>query len=46
MADVLAVRDKYRAQSWAMAIQECKSSGLTNKEFCEQRSIYEKSFYY
>ena len=23
MADVLAVRDEYRAQNWAMVIQEC-----------------------
>ena len=23
MADVLAVRDKYQAQIWAMLIQEC-----------------------
>ena len=46
MADVLAVRDEYRAQTWAMLIQECKASGMTNKEFCEQRGISEKSFYY
>lgn len=46
MADVLAVRDEYRAQTWAMLIQESKTSGLTNKEFCEQRGISEKSFYY
>ena len=46
MSDVLAVRDEYRAQTWAMLIQECKTSGLTNKEFCEQRGISEKSFYY
>ena len=46
MADVLAVRDEYRAQTWAMLIQESKASGLTNKEFCEQRGISEKSFYY
>ena len=46
MADVLAVRDEYRAQTWAMLIQESRTSGLTNKEFCEQRGISEKSFYY
>ena len=46
MADVLAVRDEYRAQQWALAIQECNSSGLTNREFCRQRGISEKSFYY
>ncbi len=33
MADVL-VRDKYRAQNWAMVIQECNGSGLSNREFC------------
>ena len=46
MADVLAVRDKYRAQTWAMLIQECNNSGLTKREFCQQRGISEKSFYY
>ena len=46
MADVLAVRDQYRAQNWAMLIQECKNSGLTKREFCQQRGISEKSFYY
>lgn len=46
MADVLAVRDEYRAQQWALAIRECSDSGLTNREFCRQRGISEKSFYY
>ena len=46
MADVLTVRDEYRAQQWAALIQECKSSGMTNKDFCIQRGISEKSFYY
>ena len=46
MADVLAVRNEYRAQSWAMVIQECNSSGLSNREFCRQRGISEKTYYY
>ena len=46
MGDVLAVRDAYRAQQWAMLIQECNSSGLTKRAFCRQRGISEKSFYY
>ena len=46
MADMLAVRDEYRAQNWAMVIQECNSSGLSNREFCRQRGISEKSYYY
>ena len=46
MADVLEVRDEYRAQHWAMVIQECRNSGLSNREYCRQRGIVEKSFYY
>ena len=46
MSDVFAVRDEYRAQTWAMLIQECNNSGLTKREFCQQRGISEKSFYY
>ena len=46
MADVLAVRGEYRAQTWAMLIQECYSSGLTKRAFCQQRGISEKSLYY
>ena len=46
MADVLAVRGEYRAQQWAMVVQECRSSGLTNREYCRQCGISEKSFYY
>ena len=37
MEGVLAIRDEYRAQNWAMVIQECNSSGLSNREFCRQR---------
>lgn len=29
-----------------MMIQECNASGLTNREFCHQCGISEKSFYY
>lgn len=46
MADVLAVRDNYRAQSWAMVIKDCTESGLSNKEYCEQHGISLKSYYY
>lgn len=46
MAELLAVRDGYRAQEWTALIQECSASGLTKREFCQQRGISEKSFYY
>ena len=29
-----------------MLIQECNSSGLTKREFCQRRGISEKSLYY
>ena len=46
MADVLAVRDEYRLQGWAEIVRDCQSSGLTNREFCAQRGISEKTYYY
>ncbi len=46
MGDVLAVRDEYRQIQWAAVIQECKASGLTNKEYCIQHGLSERSFYY
>lgn len=46
MSDVLAVRDGYRAQMWIEIIRDCKASGMSNKEFCLQRGVSEKCFYY
>lgn len=46
MADVLAVRDEYRLEGWAEIVRECQASGLTNREFCAQRGISEKTYYY
>ena len=46
MGDALTVRAEYRMQNWAVLIEECRASGLTNKEFCRQHGISEKSYYY
>ena len=46
MADVLAVRNEYRLQSWMEIIRECEESGLSNRAFCSQRGISEKTYYY
>ena len=46
MADVLAMRNEYRMETWSACIQECKASGLSNREFCRQHGISEKSYYY
>lgn len=32
MADVLAVRNEYRMETWSALIQECNASGLSNRE--------------
>ena len=46
MDKVMAARNEYREQQWALVIKECADSGLTNKEYCRQHGISEKSFYY
>lgn len=46
MADALTVRDESRSQNWARVIQECRSSGLSNRVLCRQRGISEKYYYY
>ena len=33
MADVLAVRNEYRLQTWTEIIRECRESGLSNRDF-------------
>ena len=46
MADVLAVREEYWLREWAQVHHRCKESGLSNREFCRQNGISEKTFYY
>lgn len=46
MADVLALRTEYRLQQWAQVVKECSASGLSNREFCRQNHISEKTYYY
>ena len=46
MADMLAVRDNLRLQNWTEVIRAKQESGLSNREFCAQRGIAEKTYYY
>ena len=46
MENIIQIRNEYRKQQWAQIIQECQSSGLSNKEYCRQHGISEKSYYY
>ena len=46
MAEALTARDEFRMAQWTQVIQECRESGLSNREFCRQRGISEKTYYY
>ena len=46
MESVIRVRNEYRKQQWMQIIGECQSSGLSNKEYCRQQGISEKTYYY
>ena len=46
MAEVLAVRAEYRLQQWMQIFEERRDSGLSNRQFCKQKHICEKTYYY
>ena len=46
MESVIQVRNEYRKQQWTQIIRECQNSGLSNKEYCRQHGISEKTYYY
>ena len=41
------IKRKYRTdEEWLSLIQECRSSGLTDKQWCEAHQICPSNFYY
>ena len=46
MGETLQVRNTYRMDQWRQIIQKCQESGLSNKAYCEQQGISEKTYYY
>lgn len=42
----MEVRNGYRMEQWRQIIQDCQKSGLSNKAYCEQHGISEKTYYY
>ncbi len=46
MTDALSVRREYRLQEWAKIVARCRESGMSNREFCRENGIPEKTFYY
>ncbi len=41
----MQVRNGYRMEEWKQIIQECRRSGLSNKAYCQQQGISEKTYY-
>lgn len=46
MADVLAVREEYRMESWKQLIAERAQSQMTIRAFCSEHGISTRSYYY
>ncbi len=46
MGEILQVRNAYRMETWREIIQNCQKSGLSNKAYCQQQGISEKTYYY
>ena len=44
--EIMEVRNGYRMEQWREIIQECQKSGLSNKAYCQQQGISEKTYYY
>ncbi len=42
----MQARNAYRMEQWKQIIQECRRSGLSNKAYCQQQGISEKTYYY
>ena len=42
----MQVRNAYRMEQWKQIIQDCQKSGLSNKAYCQQQGISEKTYYY
>ena len=46
MGKALALRTEYRLQQWARIVDECAKSGMSNRAYCAEHGIAEKSYYY
>lgn len=46
MSEALSVREEYRLREWGQLIREHHESGLTARDFCRERGISERSYYY
>ncbi|MCH3972877.1 MAG: hypothetical protein LKE53_09000 [Oscillospiraceae bacterium] len=44
--DLRILGKNQRMEEWAQRVSECRSSGLTVRNWCEQHEINEKTYYY
>jgi transposase-like protein len=44
--DLRLLGKNQRMEEWAQRVSECRSSGLTVRNWCEQHEINEKTYYY
>ena len=44
--DLQLLGKNQRMEEWAQRVSECRSSGLTVRNWCEQHEINEKTYYY
>lgn len=42
----LTPKKQVKIQFWLKVIKECRASGLTNRDWCEQNNIHLKQYYY
>ena len=42
----MQARNGYRMEQWRQIIQDCQKSGQSNKAYCEQHGISEKTYDY
>ena len=46
MNEVMKMRREVREREWIEKIKECRGSGRTVKEWCEEKGICRKTYYY
>jgi len=46
MDEILQVRSAYPEQQLMEIIRKCRASGLSNKAYCREKGVSEKTFYY
>ncbi len=46
MDEITQVKNRFRMEQWTQRIQDCQSSGLPIKTWCNQNDIKQQSYYY